>query len=123
MGLFDLPPIRGNRILLTDVFLELIRNAIDAIPKTKNGQIKIRGTRKEESIEIIVEDNGTGVEFSDVERIFELGITTKGSSHSGKGLFDVYFILKVHSGIINVYSARGRGTQFVIELPIFRELE
>jgi signal transduction histidine kinase len=103
------------------VFLELVRNAIDAIPKTRHGLIKITGVSKGVTNQIVVEDNGVGVEFDDVKRIFELGKTTKGSSHSGKGLFDVYFILKLHQGIINVESQKGRGTKFIIELPVFEE--
>lgn len=120
-GLSELPPIRGNRILLTEVFAELIRNAIDAIAGKKEGLVRISGNVKTGNLEIVVSDNGTGIEFDNVDKIFELGQTTKGKGHSGKGLFDIYLIVKAHRGTINVQSVKGVGTEFIIELPLFRD--
>ncbi len=126
----SLPPILGNKDQLIQVFLNLVKNSMEALKGVKNPQIKIStafkpgihislaGVKKRMSLpfEIIVEDNGHGVPKEIMEHLFDPFVTTKPNG-KGLGLALVAKIIADHGGVIDVESKRG-STKFRILLPI-----
>jgi len=111
----DLPPVYGDRELLQQVFLNLVRNAEEAMPH--GGRVELTAARAEDGIEILVEDRGVGIAPEILDRIFDLYVTTK-SKGSGIGLSMVYRIVQLHGGEITVESKKGEGARFRIRLPV-----
>ena len=114
----DLPPtvplIRMNSEKMRMVFVNLIRNACQAIRDDGKIAIKVRFQNK---IVITLEDNGCGIPHGNLDRVFEPFFTTK--PHGlGLGLMNARNIVEEHNGTIQVNSEMGSGTTFVIELPI-----
>ena len=94
----------------------LIQNSIDAV-KENEGIIKIKTKLMENSFQIIVEDNGCGIPEKNLDKIFDIFFTTKGSRGTGFGLAIVEKVVKEHNGKIEVSSKVGEGTIFKITLP------
>lgn len=94
----------------------LIQNSIDAVEENK-GIIKIKTKDLENSFQIIVEDNGCGIPEKNLDKIFDIFFTTKGSRGTGFGLAIVQKIVKEHNGKIEVKSKVGEGTTFTITFP------
>jgi two-component system, NtrC family, nitrogen regulation sensor histidine kinase GlnL len=129
----SLPPIFANRDQLVQVFLNLIKNAAEAIGNTSGGEIKLStafrpgirfsvpGTRERVSLpmEFCVHDNGPGVPEDIQSIIFDPFITTK-QNGSGLGLALVAKIVGAHGGVIECESS-SRGTTFRILMPAWRE--
>ncbi len=113
--------IVADKQRIQQVFLNLINNAIDAV--TPNGHIWIsaRPTQKypyEGEVEIMIEDDGPGIDPENRKHIFDPFFTTKDvGKGSGLGLFVVHDIIEWHGGTITVDSRPGIGTTFVIWLP------
>jgi signal transduction histidine kinase len=105
----------GNASELREVFVNLIVNAIDAMPG--GGHLSIKCRARAAHVQIIFDDTGTGMTEEVRARIFEPFYTTKGMHGTGLGLFVSYGIVERHLGHISVASAPGRGTTFTIELP------
>lgn len=102
---------------LSQVFLNLIANAIDAIPA--EGSITISTNKTKDSIEITIADTGTGIPKEVLDRIFEPLFTTKElGKGTGLGLSIVHDIIEKHGGVIEVETTEGEGTAFHITLPI-----
>ncbi len=105
---------------MKQVVLNLIRNAMDAIqvsPNRGKGNILLRTRLNENTIEISVKDNGSGMEEETVKRIFTPFFTTK-ERGAGIGLSVCQKIVENHGGIIEVSSKPGEGTTFIVVLPI-----
>lgn len=104
---------------LRQVFANLIRNAVEAMPA--KGTLKIRGQKQlDGKVRITVSDSGPGVPASIQERIFEPFFTTKGVNGTGLGLWVTQGIVQKHGGVITVASpANGQagGAEFTILLP------
>jgi signal transduction histidine kinase len=96
--------------------LNLVINAIDALPH--GGKIIVRSWKKDNSIYISVEDNGSGIGDEDKRRIFDPFFTTKGVKGVGLGLSVAYGIITRYGGEISVQSELNQGSTFVIKLPI-----
>lgn len=107
--------IAGNASELREVFVNLIVNAVDAMPH--GGSLKICCQRKGERIKLRFADTGTGMKEEVRERIFEPFYTTKGVHGTGLGLAVSYGIIERHQGMISVESRLGKGTTFNIDLP------
>lgn len=107
---------RGNASELREVFVNLIVNAVDAMPK--GGNVTISCKRNGAQIQLRFADTGTGMEEEVRERVFEPFYTTKGVHGTGLGLAVSYGIIERHNGTISVSSKRGQGTSFHIELPL-----
>lgn len=108
--------IKGNATELREVFINIIRNAIDAMPK--GGDIEITTQNKDRMSIIHIRDNGIGMNKDVIKRAFEPFFTTKGSKGSGLGLSVSYKIIQDHGGFIKIESKENLGTHFYIELPI-----
>ena len=112
----ELPPIDGSPAELREVFVNLILNAVQAMPE--GGTISIRTTpAPNDTVQIEVADTGTGMTAEVREQIFEPLFTTKGDRGTGMGLAVTYGIVQEHDGTIRVDSAPGTGTTFSIRLP------
>lgn len=118
----DLPPVYGNSIRLNQVVMNIIVNGAQAM----NGSGKVRiisRTRANSDInEILIEDNGPGIEKELQEKIFDPFFTTKETGEgTGLGLSVSYAIIKEHKGSIRVLSEPEKGTTFTIKLPVLLE--
>jgi signal transduction histidine kinase len=112
----NLPPIRGNSEHLQQVFLNLINNAIDAMPK--GGELKIALSGGQNKLCVKISDSGIGMNAETKGRIFEPLFTTKQRGQgTGLGLVVVREILQEHAGEIEVETAPGNGTTFKISFP------
>ncbi|HEX8773551.1 MAG TPA: PAS domain S-box protein [Pyrinomonadaceae bacterium] len=105
----------GNASELREVFVNLIVNAVDAMPY--GGQLSISCASKDNRLCLNFTDTGMGIPEDVRERIFEPFYTTKGAQGTGLGLAVSYGIIERHDGMINVESEVERGTTFEIDLP------
>jgi two-component system sensor histidine kinase DctS len=110
--------INSNDLLM--VIGNLLENAIDAAASShgKEKRVDLLLFGNEDGIEIEVSDNGPGMEIQVKQRIFEYGFTTKGRQGQGIGLYLVKEYVEGLGGEISVESIMGRGTRFLILLPI-----
>lgn len=115
----DAPPVMGSATELREVFLNLILNAVQAMPD--GGTLTFRTKSVESGIRIDVSDTGVGMSDSVRRRIFEPLYTTKGERGTGMGLAVSYGIIQEHEGTIRVESHLGEGTSFTIFLPAAEE--
>ena len=114
--LSPIPGTSGSATELREVFTNLINNAIDAMPQ--GGSIKIKTLKENNHISIKVEDTGVGISEVIRNRIFDPFFTTKGVQSTGLGMSVSYGIINRHRGTITVDSVEGKGTAFIIKLPI-----
>jgi two-component system, NtrC family, nitrogen regulation sensor histidine kinase GlnL len=123
----SLPPIRGDRAQLTQVFLNLVKNARQAMTETgtltvttrveTDFHIRDQGAGRSKFIWIDIQDNGIGINDEDLPHIFSPFFSTKHNG-TGLGLAVCYRIIKEHGGLIRVESAAGRGTTFKVSLVV-----
>lgn len=111
----------GQASELREVFINLIVNAVDAMPK--GGRIVISSEERDGRIVLQFKDSGTGMSDEIRERIFEPFYTTKGMQGTGLGLAVSYGIIERHNGSISVTSEFGSGTTFEIDLPMVEYAE
>ncbi len=113
--------IKGNSARLCQVFINIIKNAIDAICD-ENGVITIETFNKDEGqLVCIITDNGAGIEKHVLKDIFKPFFTTKQQGKGiGLGLFIVHEIIKDHEGLIEVESNQTTGTAFTFIFPCHR---
>ncbi len=127
----EIPLIKTDRNGLKQVFINLIKNAAEAMDD--GGKIRVKTRFLPESskimidekkrlpgnIEIIFSDNGPGIDDTLKETVFEPYTTTKtGPAASGLGLSIVHSIIKELNGTIACQSKKGKGTRFIITLPV-----
>lgn len=111
----EIPTILCDKNQLIQAFINLILNAIDAMPQ--GGSIDITTINKGKSIIINMRDSGIGIDETIIEKIFDPFFTTK-EEGTGLGLAIVYRIIEEHEGSITVTSKPGQGTCFEIKLPV-----
>ncbi|CDF58792.1 ATP-binding protein [Thermobrachium celere] len=107
--------VEGTATELREVFVNIISNAIDAMPN--GGLLKIVSYNKNGNIIIKIRDTGIGMTDEVKEKIFEPFFTTKNERGNGLGLSIVYSIIKEMNGTIDVVSKVNEGTEFEIRLP------
>jgi len=118
-----LPLVNCTETEIEQVFLNLLRNAAQAIASSRqeiaDPRITIRTSRKEDHVVVEVEDNGPGMPPEVQRRAFEPFFTTKPPGvGTGLGLSVSYFIVtRSHDGRMRLESRPGQGTKFIIELP------
>ncbi|VAX25554.1 Sensor protein of zinc sigma-54-dependent two-component system [hydrothermal vent metagenome] len=110
----DLPTVLADSDLLTQVFLNLFANSIEAMDE--NGTIEISFSEEEQFVIIEISDEGSGIEEENLNKIFDPFFTSK-STGTGLGLAIVYRIIENHNGKITVNSVVNKGTTFIIKLP------
>jgi signal transduction histidine kinase len=106
---------------MKQVFLNLIHNALQAMPTGGNLEIQTSVRTKDDRpwIAVVVKDSGIGIEGKNKDRIFEPFFTTKGDSGgTGLGLSVTYGIVTDHGGTIEVESSPGKGSMFTVWLPL-----
>lgn len=123
----SLPPVYGDEGQLTQVFLNLVKNAKEAISKDGHIQIVSRMTTDFHLIGdsgeggkmalIEIKDDGPGINAEDMDRIFTPFFTTKAKG-SGLGLPISLKIIKEHGGLLNIGPSPGGGTTAVVHLPV-----
>lgn len=107
---------------LSRVFINLIKNSIQAIESPINGQIEIEIEEIDNTQIIRFTDNGSGIPADQIEKVFYPNFTTK-SGGMGLGLAMVKNIIRNAGGEITFKSAAGKGTSFYITLPSYRKNE
>jgi PAS domain S-box-containing protein len=115
----DLPALRGSTEAIATVCMNLLLNAIDATPPGGRITVTTRSCTGCTGAELEVRDTGSGIPTEIRHRIFEPFFTTKGAGRgTGLGLAVCNTIVERHGGEIRVDSEPGRGTRFVVCLPI-----
>jgi len=115
----SLPPLFVQRYQLEECFVNLFRNAIDAMPL--GGEITVTTSyRPPRFIQVEVEDTGIGIPKEKLARVFEPFYTTK-EGGSGMGLPIVKHVVETYGGTVEVSSREGKGTKFVLSFPIRTE--
>jgi two-component system NtrC family sensor kinase len=113
----SIPEILTDRNQLVQVFVNLGKNALDAMPN--GGTLTVTTTRKNDRAVIAVQDTGLGMTPAQMERAFMPFFTTKEPGKgTGLGLSVSYNIIQSFGGSIVVESAPGRGSTFTLELPL-----
>ncbi|MBI4607807.1 MAG: response regulator [Candidatus Rokubacteria bacterium] len=110
------PPVAGNPAELREVLLNLVFNAIDAMPH--GGTLTLSSWTGDGAVCLGVRDTGVGMSPEIRQRIFDPFFTTKGPKSSGLGLSACYGIIHRHEGEITVESKEGQGTTFTVRLPL-----
>ena len=112
----QIPPIKGNPTELREVITNLVLNAVDAMPI--GGKLTLRTARHKNMVCLTVEDTGMGMSEETKNRLFEPFYTTKAKDGHGLGLSVSNSIVARHNGTIEVRSELGRGSRFIIKLPV-----
>jgi two-component system NtrC family sensor kinase len=115
----DLPKVRLDRQKMTQVFTNIVVNAVEAMPE--GGTLTVISRRKgDEAVEIVFADTGCGIPREILGRIFDPFFTTKGAKGTGLGLSVSYGIVQAHGGTISVESEEASGTMVTVSLPVHR---
>ena len=115
----DLPMAQCDPAQVEQVLLALVMNAIDAMPRGGNLWLSTRLADPADEVEVRVRDDGSGIPPDILPNIFEPFLTTKESGHGvGLGLAISHSIIERHGGRIEVQSQYGKGTEFLIHLPL-----
>lgn len=113
-----LPAVSGDETQLAQVFLNLMINAVQAMPH--GGTLRVSGTTRAADgrpvIEVAVSDTGVGINKADLTKVFEPFFSTKPDGN-GLGLAIAYRIVEDHGGTIRAESDEGVGTTFVLSFP------
>ncbi len=112
-----LPKLDLDPNYLKQAFLNIIKNAIDAMKDAPVKRLSIKTKLDGNFVSVCISDTGKGIDNEKVSKIFEPYFTTKDTG-TGLGLTVVYKVVKEHRGDITVTSAEGKGTTFVIQLPV-----
>ena len=115
---FSAPPepalLRGDSDLLKQAVLNLVTNAIDAMPRGGKLHVKVDSSGDKLTLEVC--DTGTGIPRELRDKVFQLYFTTK-TGGSGIGLAMAYRAVQLHNGTISFKSEAGSGTMFRLEFP------
>ncbi len=114
-------PVDANQ--MKQVFINMIKNALEAMPKGGELGIKTRWLPKEQQVEILLEDSGCGIRPEHLSKIFDPFFTTKSETiGTGVGLAVCAGIIKRHGGEVRVESTIGQGSRFYVRLPLNKEI-
>jgi signal transduction histidine kinase len=118
----ELPTIMADGDQLRQVLLNLVTNALDAMPERGQLSVHTRAVCQADgvaAVQIGISDTGMGIRSEALRHIFDPFFTTKGPGHgTGLGLAICQRIIKAHKGSIKVLSEMGQGTTFLISLPV-----
>jgi two-component system sensor kinase FixL len=115
----SLPPVRGDRIQLQQVLLNLMLNAFDAVGEVPGGdhRVRIEGWSEGETVELAVRDSGPGLEEGSESTVFDSFVTTK-KQGLGMGLSICRTVIEAHEGRIWAENHPEGGALFRISLPV-----
>ncbi len=125
----SIPPILGDEALLIQLFLNLIKNAVEAVGES--GLIRVtsrvladysmtqKGERRARMVAIEISDDGAGIRKEEMEHLFTPFFTTKPNG-TGLGLAICHKIISEHRGMIKVDSDKAKGTTFTVMLPLIQ---
>ncbi|WP_374564544.1 ATP-binding protein [Ideonella sp.] len=115
-----LPMVWGNEALLTQVFVNLIGNALKFSRRNPNGRVEVFAQKQDDQVAICVHDNGVGFDDTQAERMFDPFHRSHGSAYPGHGLglTVVRSIVERHGGQVWAESQPGRGARFSVSLPV-----
>jgi signal transduction histidine kinase len=113
-GIREVGQVRMHESTLRRAFLNLIQNALEAMPH--GGTLTLRGQRTPTHVQLQVQDTGIGIPAEQRAKIFEPLYTTKPGG-TGLGLYIVQEIVQAHEGAVSVDSRAGQGTIFTVTLP------
>jgi two-component system, sporulation sensor kinase E len=111
----DLPFVALDERLMKQALLNLVKNALAAMPG--GGKLRLAAEVAEDEVKLTVEDSGVGISEEDMPKIFEPYFTTK-ENGTGLGLTITFKIVREHDGEITVSSRPGQGSCFTINLPV-----
>ena len=109
------PQLKADVLCIKRAFVNIIRNAIEAMPK--GGALTLKNRSLGDEVEFIFSDTGVGISEEDFEKIFTPLFTTKPKG-MGFGLPICKRVVEAHGGKISVESTIGKGTTFTLNLPI-----
>jgi signal transduction histidine kinase len=107
--------VRADRDLLKQAVLNVVMNAMEAMPQ--GGELRFETSVGDDMAEIRISDTGSGIPPEQRDKVFRLYYTTK-KEGSGIGLAMTFRIVQLHDGTIDFTSEPGKGTTFIIRLPI-----
>lgn len=111
-------PVKGNPVQITQILVNLIGNAVDALAGNSQAVVTIGLGVDNHKARLSVQDNGPGIEQENLEKLWSPFYTTKPiGKGTGLGLFICHTIAAEHGGQIRVESKIGQGTTFILELP------
>jgi signal transduction histidine kinase len=116
----DLPPVRGDRVQLQQVVLNLLRNASDAMNRVDDRARLVFITTERDAgdrVRLTVEDAGEGFDAASAERLFDAFYTTKGEG-MGVGLAVSRSIIESHNGLLWAAPNDGPGATFSFSIPV-----
>jgi two-component system NtrC family sensor kinase len=119
----NLPAVFIDEDRIREVLVNLLSNAVHAMPSGGTVIIRTSLSKDQDNIVIEVEDTGCGIRQEFISYIFDPFFSTKGAEGTGLGLSISYGIIRRHNGKMDVRSKVGVGTTFVIELPVYRGRE
>jgi signal transduction histidine kinase len=113
-----LPPILADGQRLREVFVNLLKNALEALSESQERTIRVTARRAPRArVEVLIEDTGPGIPPEDISHIFEPFHTTR-ESGSGIGLAYCLKLVQEHAGTLEAENVPGAGSRFTINLPV-----
>ncbi len=110
----DLPPIKMDPERLTQAFINIMKNGMQAMGK--GGTLGIETKSSKEGVEVIISDSGSGIPADQMEKVFNYYYTTK-EKGVGLGLPIAHRIIEAHGGQLKIESRVGSGTKVIVRLP------
>ncbi|HHT9112819.1 MAG TPA: response regulator, partial [Candidatus Wunengus sp. YC65] len=112
----EIPIVEGNASELREVFIDILFNAVDAMPK--GGELTIQAKSGGKSVFVTFYDTGEGMSEETKKRVFDPFFTTKGLKGVGLGMSVAYGIISRHNGQIIIDSELGVGAAVTVQLPV-----
>jgi signal transduction histidine kinase len=112
-----LPAINAYASKLGQVFLNVLRNAVEATDGVSGGRVSVRARAADDAVEIAIEDNGVGIPREVMPKMIQPFFTTKPNG-TGLGLWISQGLMALHGGSMEVTSVAGSGTTVALRLPI-----
>lgn len=116
-----IPQVKGDRVQLQQVVLNLLLNGVEAVENTDLKTLRIKTHREDDKFIVVgVEDSGPGIKGTDAESLFKPFVTTK-KEGLGMGLSINKAIVEAHGGSLRARNNRGSGATFYFTLPISKD--
>ncbi len=109
-----IPNIKGDESQLKQVFYNIFKNALEAMPE--GGDIEITCSYNDDFVETVISDTGQGINIENISKIFK-GYHTSKKTGTGLGLMIVERIIREHNAELTVNSEEGKGASFIIRFP------